>query len=63
MGDNLYDAYTVAFGIRNMTHMDAVSILDSALYLPCVLGWVSSMLTVIKCDFTHKWRVTKMSWF
>ncbi|KAK2174989.1 hypothetical protein NP493_755g00001 [Ridgeia piscesae] len=24
VGDNLYDAYTVAFGIRNMTHMDAV---------------------------------------
>ena len=37
VGDNLYDAYTVAFGIRNMTHMDAVSIPDSALYVQSTL--------------------------
>ena len=28
-----YDAYTVAFGIRNMTHMDAVRIGDKLIHV------------------------------
>ena len=49
VGDNLYDAYTVAFGIRNMTHMDAVSIPDSALYVGPSL-WHGLGVQYINCN-------------
>ena len=32
VGDESYDVYTVAFGIRNMTHIDAVSVHNLSLF-------------------------------
>ena len=47
VGDESCDVYTVAFGIRNMTHIDKVSVSVSLLFCLCVSFSVSVGLVVL----------------
>jgi len=65
VGDESCDVYTVAFGIRNMTHIDKVSVSVSLLFCLCLslcllfcLCWTSCLGGAVVRRWTRDRKVT-----